>query len=216
MSDASVVSRYGWKEADAPCSCAYVVPDILQVVAGLDAKRILDVGAGNGALCGLLQRQGYAVAGCEYDKRGVEIARAAHPGVPFYNFGVQDDPKSLLESEEQFDVVVSTEVIEHLFSPHHLPIYAAGVLADGGYLVVSTPYHGYWKNLALSIFDKWDFHHSPLWHGGHIKFWSRRTLTRLLEEYGFEVVEFRGVGRLPYLWKSMVLVCRKRGRLEPA
>jgi len=210
MSEASPVSKYGWKEAAAPCSCAYVVPDILNIVARLEAKRILDLGAGNGALCGLLKDQGYAVAGCEYDKHGVEIARAAHPGVAFYNYGVQEEPTSLLATEEKFDVVVSTEVIEHLFSPHHLPIFAARVMTPDGYLVVSTPYHGYWKNLALSIFNKWDFHHSPLWHGGHIKFWSRRTLTRLLEEYGFEVLEFRGVGRLPYLWKSMILVCRRR------
>jgi 2-polyprenyl-3-methyl-5-hydroxy-6-metoxy-1,4-benzoquinol methylase len=210
MNEALLDSQYGWKEAEAPCSCAYVVPDILQIVARLKAKRVLDLGAGNGALCGLLKRQGYAVAGCEYDPRGVEIARAAHPEVSFYNFGVQDDPASLLTVEQKFDVVVSTEVIEHLFSPHHLPIYAARVLTDDGYLVVSTPYHGYWKNLALSIFNKWDFHHSPRWHGGHIKFWSRRTLTQLLEEHGFEVLEFRGVGRLPYLWKSMILVCRRR------
>ena len=210
MNEALLDSRYGWKEAQAPCSCAYLVPDVLKIVAYLKAQRILDLGAGNGALCGLLKREGYAVAGCEYDKHGVEIARAAHPDVAFYNFGVQDDPAGLLEAEAKFDVVVSTEVIEHLFSPHHLPIYAARVLTDNGYLVVSTPYHGFWKNLALSLSNKWDAHHDPLWHGGHIKFWSRRTLTRLLEQNGFEVLEFRGLGRLPYLWKSMILICRKR------
>jgi 2-polyprenyl-6-hydroxyphenyl methylase/3-demethylubiquinone-9 3-methyltransferase len=65
------------------------------------------------------------------------------------------------------------------------------------------------KNLALSIANKWDFHHTPLWHGGHIKFWSRKTLSQLLTEGGFEVVGFHGVGRLPLLWKSMVIVARK-------
>lgn len=105
--------------------------------------------------------------------------------------------------------MVSTEVIEHLFSPHLLPRFAAGVLKPGGWLVISTPYHGYLKNLALSLVDKWDDHHTPLWHGGHIKFWSRATLSRLLEENGFVVEGFSGVGRLPWLWKSMVLVARK-------
>jgi 2-polyprenyl-3-methyl-5-hydroxy-6-metoxy-1,4-benzoquinol methylase len=183
---------------------------VLHVIARLKARRVLDLGAGNGALCGLLKKEGYSVAGCEYDAKGVEIARATYPEVPFYQYGVQDDPADLLAAEGKFDLVVSTEVIEHLFSPHHLPIFAARVLQDGGHLVVSTPYHGYLKNLLLSIFNKWDFHHSPLWHGGHIKFWSRQTLSKLLEENGFEVLEFRGVGRVAYLWKSMVLVCRKR------
>ena len=75
---------------------------------------------------------------------------------------------------------------------------------------MTTPYHGYLKNLALSIFGMWDYHHTALWHGGHIKFWSRATLTKLLNENGFDVIEFHGVGRVAYLWKSMLLVARKR------
>lgn len=38
---------------------------------------------------------------------------------------------------------------------------------------------------------------------------SRRTIKRLLEEAGFRVVHASGVGRVPYLWKSMVVVARK-------
>lgn len=77
-------------------------------------------------------------------------------------------------------------------------------------MILTTPYHGYLKNLILSIFNKWDFHLNPLWHGGHIKFWSRGTLAQLLREAGFEVVGFHGVGRLPYIWKSMILISKKR------
>lgn len=113
-------------------------------------------------------------------------------------------------NEEPFDAVVSTEVIEHLFAPHLLPMYARDCLREGGYLILSTPYHGYLKDLALSISDNWDSHHTPLWHGGHIKFWSRATLTQLLSEHGFRVLGFSGVGRLPYLWKSMVLIAKKQ------
>jgi SAM-dependent methyltransferase len=153
---------------------------------------------------------GYEVAGVEYDRSGVELARNAYPSIPFYRVGVQDDPDDLiLKAEKPFDVVVSTEVIEHLFSPHLLPSFAGACLSPGGYLIISTPYHGYLKNLALSIFNKWDTHHTPLWHGGHIKFWSRRTLTQLLAENGFRVVNFSGVGRVAYLWKSMVLVAKR-------
>lgn len=114
-----------------------------------------------------------------------------------------------MESERQFDAVISTEVIEHLFSPHYLPIYCRSILKEGGHLIVTTPYHGYLKNLALSIFDKWDTHHTALWHGGHIKFWSRQTLSELLERNGFRVRSFSGVGRCPYLWKGMVLVATR-------
>jgi len=206
-----IADDYGWNSDEAPCSCGYIAPFILKLLSRFNVKRVVDLGAGNGALCAMLEAQGYEVAGVEYDAKGVEIARAVHRKIPFYNFGVQDNPQELLASEKPFDAVISTEVVEHLFSPHLLPIYAHQILKDDGYLIVSTPYHGYLKNLALSIVNKWDFHHNPLWHGGHIKFWSRATLSTLLGENGFKVVEFHGVGRIPYLWKSMVIVAKKVG-----
>ena len=75
----------------------------------------------------------------------------------------------------------------------------------GGRFICTTPYHGYLKNLAISLTNKWDDHITPFWDGGHIKFWSRKTLGRLLTEAGFTNLQFRGAGRLPYLWMSMVM-----------
>jgi 2-polyprenyl-6-hydroxyphenyl methylase/3-demethylubiquinone-9 3-methyltransferase len=62
----------------------------------------------------------------------------------------------------------------------------------------------------LALAGKTDFHYTALWDYGHIKFWSRKTLTTLLSQAGFKVDRFIGVGRLPFLWKSMILIARKR------
>ncbi len=203
------VLNYGWKSSRGTHSLGYITPEIFKVISQLKAKSVIDIGTGNGALCGSLAALGLHVAGVEYDKTGVDIAKASYPTINFFNIGVQDNPAEILEKEQLFDVAVSTEVVEHLFSPHDLPIFASSLLKTGGHLIVTTPYHGYLKNLMLSIFDRWDQHHTALWHGGHVKFWSRATLSRLLEENGFHVVGFSGVGRVPYLWKSMVLVAQK-------
>jgi 2-polyprenyl-3-methyl-5-hydroxy-6-metoxy-1,4-benzoquinol methylase len=207
---AAAPAGYGWRTAEPTCSSPYVLPAVRRVLADIGAPRVLDIGSGNGALCAELARHGHAVMGLETDAQGAAIATAAHPALRFVHGSVEDDPQALLAGEAPFDAVVSTEVIEHLYSPHHLPRFAGAVLRDGGHLVLTTPYHGYAKNLALSLFDKWDHHHTALWHGGHIKFWSRRTLTQLLHENGFEVVRFVGLGRAPWLWCSMLLVARKR------
>jgi hypothetical protein len=83
-------------------------------------------------------------------------------------------------------------VIEHLFLPRRLPVFARAVLKPGGELVVTTPYHGYTKNLVISLLNRWGAHHDVSWDCGHIKFFSRKTLARLLGEEGFEPVAFRG------------------------
>lgn len=203
------VKRYGRRGEDS-CSTHYLAPPIRKILDRLQPRRVIDIGAGNGSLSARLIQPGRVLVGVEYDREGYELARARWPGIPFYNFGVQDDPAELLLDQAPFDVVVSTEFVEHLYAPHLLPLYASAVLRDGGYLIVSTPFHGFWKNLALSLADQWDHHHTALWHGGHIKFWSRKTLTELLERHGFTVTDFVGVGRLPGLWKSMILVAQMR------
>lgn len=148
--------------------------------------------------------------GVEPDSAGIAIAREHCPDGRFYQLSVDDAPDVVLaDYPEGFDVVVSTEVIEHLYAPRRLGLFASAVLRPQGCLVITTPYHGYLKNFAISLLGAWDRHADPLWDGGHIKLFSRRTLTRLLEEGGFRVINFGGVGRLPYLWKSMIVVAEK-------
>jgi 2-polyprenyl-6-hydroxyphenyl methylase/3-demethylubiquinone-9 3-methyltransferase len=75
--------------------------------------------------------------------------------------------------------------------------------------IISTPYHGYLKNLALGVVGKWDAHFDPLWDGGHVKFFSVRTLRMLLTEAGFSNIRFIRVGRIPQLAKGMIAVAQK-------
>ena len=105
--------------------------------------------------------------------------------------------------------MISTEVVEHVYAPRRWAAAAFSALNPGGVLICSTPYHGYLKNLTLAASGKLDAHFTALWGGGHIKFWSRRTLTALLQETGFEMVAFRGAGRWPWLWKSMLIAALK-------
>jgi len=204
------VEDYGWS-ATAPGSSDYINPAIRALV-GKTPSTALDAGCGNGTLAGELARDGHHVVGVDSDAGGIAHARTLFPSVRFEVATFDSDPALLSPDGKGFDWVVSTEVVEHLYSPHELPRFAFAALRPGGHLAISTPYHGYLKNLALSLTDKWDHHHTAMWHGGHIKFWSRATLAQLLREAGFEVTGFQGVGRLPLLWKSMILIARKPSR----
>jgi 2-polyprenyl-3-methyl-5-hydroxy-6-metoxy-1,4-benzoquinol methylase len=201
---------YGWTEDD-PQSTDYLAAVILPLVRHYAPARILDAGCGNGSLVALLANTTDAViVGVDGDAGGIAHARERGTRARFEqaDFSVSPQEQGLLD-DGPFDLVISTEVVEHLYDPAALIHFACAALRPGGVLLISTPYHGWLKNLALSLFNHWDVHHTPLWHGGHIKFWSRATLTQLLSENGFAVTGFHGAGRFPWLWKSMVLVATR-------
>ena len=197
---------YGFADAAESHMHRHFMPHILALAGELGpATRVLDVGCGNGAACGEFLKRGCQVVGIDLSEQGIAQARKAHPGGRFELLAADEHVLERL-NEAPFDVVISTEVVEHLYAPRG---YARGCFAavkPGGRFICTTPYHGYFKNLALAVCNKWDFHANPLWDGGHIKLWSRRTLGQLLTEAGFERLEFRGIGRFPGLWMTMALV----------
>jgi 2-polyprenyl-3-methyl-5-hydroxy-6-metoxy-1,4-benzoquinol methylase len=201
--------EYGWKDAAQKSSHEYLLPAALAEVARIGGGRpirVLDLGCGNGFIAAELARLGHHVVGVDVSADGIEVARAAYhlPNLRFHVHSVYDD--GLAELAGEVDCVLSLEVVEHLYLPRALFAQSRRVLRPGGALVASTPYHGYLKNLAISVAGGWDRHFGVDWDGGHVKFFSRSTLRRMAEEAGFTRTRFLGVGRVPYLWKSMILV----------
>jgi 2-polyprenyl-3-methyl-5-hydroxy-6-metoxy-1,4-benzoquinol methylase len=188
---------------------AHFMPYVLAFAGDLkEGARVLDIGCGNGFLCGEFLKRGCKVVGTDLSTQGIELARQTYPSGRFELLGADANVLERL-GEEPFDVVVSTEVVEHLYAPRHWAEGCFVALKRGGRLICTTPYHGYLKNLAISLFGKWDVHANPLWDGGHIKIWSKKTLSCLLMEAGFTNLEFRGAGRVPGLWMTMVAKAEK-------
>ena len=178
--------------------------------SSVPGARLCDLGCGNGYLAGLLGQRGYRVVGVDASTSAIEIAmkNCASDAVSFVCAPLDDNLLARL-GDDRFDIVISSDVIEHLYLPRQLLEIAAGLLRPGGALLVGTPYHGYWKNLAISLLNKWDSHHTVAWDGGHIKFFSVATLGNLVREHGFEDLQFHFYGRMPYLWKNMICQARK-------
>jgi 2-polyprenyl-6-hydroxyphenyl methylase/3-demethylubiquinone-9 3-methyltransferase len=170
--------------------------------------RVLDVGCGNGYWAGEFARRGCQVVGVDPSTSGIALARANYSQVRFECLDATADLRERM-AEKPFDLVISIEVVEHLYDPLS---YASGCLAalrPGGRVVMSTPFHGRIKNAVLAVSGKLDAHHEALRVGGHIKFFSRTSLERLLVDAGFCNPRFEGAGRVPQLWKSMVLAADK-------
>lgn len=200
--------EYPYPVAGATYDDEYVVGPVLRACERLGVKRVLDIGCGNGALCARLVARGYAVTGLDPSESGVALARQQVPDATFHHATVHDAIQAIVPGSA--DLVCAVEVVEHLTLPRELPRLARHALTPGGHLIITTPYHGYLKNLVLSLTHGWDRHLDPLWDGGHVKFWSVPTLRRLLTEEGFAVTSVQGAGRWPWLWKSVVVTARRR------
>lgn len=183
----------------------YILPALAAFVDTLPPRsRILDVGCGNGSLATEFAKRGHCVIGIDLAEAGIRIAKQCCPAGRFELLGADRNILDRLH-EEPFDLVYSAEVIEHLYDPRSFVAGCFAATRPAGRFLCTTPYHGYFKNLAISVADGWDKHADPLFDGGHIKLFSRDTLATLLQETGFRQIEFHGLGRFPYLWKSMLL-----------
>lgn len=199
--------EYSYQNSQAGHHHKYLVPQLLKLVSedAVSEKsnlRILDIGCGNGSLSHEIAQQGYEVIGVEESVSGIEIAQKSYPNCTFFQGSIYDFPYEKVG--EPFDLVISAEVIEHLFYPRELPRLAKKLLKPNGSLIITTPYHGYLKNLALALSGRMDKHFTALWDGGHIKFFSIKSLRQLLIEEGYKNIKFEFGGGSPYLWKSML------------
>jgi SAM-dependent methyltransferase len=173
---------------------------------GLDRLQVLDAGCGDGIFVAFVRELGFQVSGIDVSDAAIERAKTRCPDADLRVASLEDQ---LPFPDATFDAVWCTEVLEHIFNVHAALAELNRVLLVRGSLILTTPYHGFVKNLliALSGFDR---HFNP--EISHIRFFTRATLDRCLRRAGFVPIEWAGVGRMWPLWKSFFLIARKERR----
>jgi 2-polyprenyl-3-methyl-5-hydroxy-6-metoxy-1,4-benzoquinol methylase len=198
---------YDWERIQRIPSHAYLAPAAKSWLLNAQPKSVLDIGCGDGRLTDELRRAGVPVRGVDFAPSGIEKARRMFPDTAF---DVHDLGQPLPHAwQGAHDVVTAVEVIEHMLLPREIFRRADEALAEDGRLLITTPYHGYWKNLAMAATGKLDKHFTVLWDYGHVKFFSVATLKEMGRQCGFELVSCNRVGRIPMLAASMVAVFRR-------
>jgi 2-polyprenyl-6-hydroxyphenyl methylase/3-demethylubiquinone-9 3-methyltransferase len=186
---------------------AYLIPGIERLLAEFapvpGEKRILDLGCGKGAITAAIHARGFEIIGVDFAADAIAYAHQHFPGVPVHLASAYDD---LRARYGEFDIVLSTEVVEHLYDPLAYAKTIRSVLKPGGVALISTPYHGYVKNVLIALAGKWDDHHSANRLHGHVKFFSVRTFRSLLEAANFSILRVERVGRMPPIAASMIAV----------
>lgn len=127
--------------------------------------RILDIGCGNKPYAGLFEGLTFEYIGCDIVQsslRKVDIICEAN-NIPL--------------DGESFDVVLSTQTIEHVADCQGLVNEAHRLLKDGGYFILSGPFY-------------WHLHEEP---HDYYRF-TKYGFEYLLKKAGFEVIEIKSNG----------------------
>ena len=112
--------------------------------------------------------------------------------------------------DASFDAVWSGETIEHIADTAAWMSEVRRVLRSGGSLLLSTPAHGRATMLALALSSRrLDERFDP--RGDHLRFYTRRTLERLLADFGFERIRVRAAGGSPGA-RTTLLASARRSR----
>ena len=155
-------------------------------------RRMLDVGFGNGLVLQQLKGR-YA------ERVGVDIALNAHA------MGLREEGIRVLKADVArglpfragyFDLVLSLDVIEHVFDPQVFLTELRRVLRPGGRLVVSTPNVRYLRQLwriAVKGQGPQTSGEDVGWDGGHLHYFTSADLLQLAGEAGFAHTRVEGM-----------------------
>lgn len=189
-----------------------------KMIAGLvealapDARTALDIGCAQGGVSIPLAEKGLDVVGNDIREHYIFYAKLRDDTgrVKFVSDNFMNLPPA-----QQFDVVVFTEVIEHILDHDAFLKHILAFMKPGGIMIVTTPNHGYVRQ-SLPTYSEADMaankHHEFSGDGNeHFYLFQKAELLDLLKKCGFEVIEHRfflpflqyGSFKLRNLWRFL-------------
>jgi ubiquinone/menaquinone biosynthesis C-methylase UbiE len=157
--------------------------------------RALDLGCGAGSFTAVLAEAGATAVGVDIAEAALRRARERHPSLDF-RLAPIDGPLPLVDNS--FHLVWASEVIEHVADTARWLSEVRRVLVPRGRFLLTTPSHG---RLPIAIGGLERFA-EPL--GDHLHLYTRRSLQRVLGDFGFAEIDIRGVGGLPMLRRLLM------------
>jgi len=156
---------------------------VLDLIA--PGSQVLDVGIGGGALGQALAERGCVVDGCT-----LSADEAGNAAPSYRRIEIADLDAIALDTlfgDRRYDAIVCADVLEHLPRPTTVLDACRVLLADGGKLLLSIPNVGYSGLIAELMAGDFRYRNEGLLDRSHVRFFTRRSLLRLLRESRWQV-----------------------------
>jgi ubiquinone/menaquinone biosynthesis C-methylase UbiE len=154
----------------------------------MGGERVLDLGCGTGDLAADLTAAGADVVAADVAQAALDRTARRHPQLARQLVEIDAE---LPFGDGAFDVVFSSEVIEHVADTARWLSEVRRVLAPRGRLLLTTPSHGRLRLLIGGI----ERYSEPL--GDHLHLYTARSLHAVLDEFGFQQISVRGAAGPP-------------------
>ena len=161
---------------------------LLQWITELRPSRVLDVGCSDGQFGAIARNTGRHVT-------GVDMVKHEGVGERLDAFVEADLNKGLPpEVGTDYDCIVAADVLEHTIAPERLLADIADRLSPGGAILVSVPNFAHWYPRARVAAGRFDYDQRGLLDRGHVRFFTRRSFERLVDDCNLQVTRRTVVG----------------------
>lgn len=161
---------------------------LLALMRNVAPKRILDLACGDGRLGDELRLQGHTVIGIDAEKVDGVGARLDGFVEADLNDGLPPD------LDEEFDVVIGTNVFERVQDPESLMRQLRGVLARPGVVMASIPNVAHWYPRLHVMAGHFDYERRGIFDARHLRFFTRKSFERMSERAGMRVRQRSSAG----------------------
>lgn len=158
---------------------------IIGLSGSLKGKKVLDIGCGNGRLGEELKKYGAIVHGCDISKSALEKAKTVLDKIIYLDV----EFANWTEVGGNYDLIIVSELIEHLFQPAVFLNKIKKYLSNDGELIITTPNFLMWTLRLRMLVGQFEYHKTGFWDESHIHFYTYNSLKKELSTNGFYITE---------------------------
>jgi 2-polyprenyl-3-methyl-5-hydroxy-6-metoxy-1,4-benzoquinol methylase len=166
-------------------------PEIPNLLRGLPGGlNVLDVGCGSGVHGAELKRiYGHRVVGVDLSETSIRKATARLAEA--YVADVTKPELYPFSSGRRFDVIVFSDILEHLYDPLDVLTRHYRLLAPGGKVLISLPNIAIWNVRLALLAGRFEYQDTGTLDRTHVRFYTRRTFRQFTSEAGLDVKRSR-------------------------